>query len=190
MAHRGALAHARAVSAPESGDDPRRGPVRRAGDATVRAGMRAGFRLLQLWWRVRQPRIEGVYVAVWHTDRVLLIRNSYRRAFSFPSGRRGRREPPREAAVRELREEVGIAVAPERLVHAGELLVETELVRDHVHLFELHLREEPRLAIDHREVVWAGFEALERVRDRPLLIPVARYLERLTGPPAADGSGR
>jgi ADP-ribose pyrophosphatase YjhB (NUDIX family) len=153
-----------------------RSAPRRARDAATRALLRAGFPLLKLWWRLTHPTLEGVYVAVWHGERVLLIRNSYRQVFSFPSGRRARQEAPVLAAVRELREEVGLAVAPEALVHVEELVLETRLVTDHVHLFELRLEEEPVIAIDEREVVWAAFEPPERARERALLPVVARYL--------------
>jgi len=153
-----------------------RSAPRRALDAAARALLRAGFPLLKLWWWLTHPTLEGVYVAVWHRERVLLIRNSYRQVFSFPSGRRGRGEPPVQAAVRELHEEVGLAVAPEALAFVEELVLEARLVTDHVHVFELRLDDEPRLAIDEREVVWAGFEPPERARERPLLPVVRRYL--------------
>jgi 8-oxo-dGTP pyrophosphatase MutT (NUDIX family) len=151
-------------------------------DAAWRTAMRGGFVLLKLWWRVRHPTVEGVYVAVWHGDRVLLIRNSYHQAYSFPSGRRRRAEPPARAAARELREEVGLDVAPGALVHVEEMTVETELVNDHVHVFEHHAESEPPVAIDRREVTWAAFETAAAARDRPLLPVVRRYLERRDGP--------
>lgn len=172
MARRGVLADARGMSGKAT---PRSGP-RRILDAAARASFRLGFPLLKLWWRLTHPTLEGVYVAVWHGERVLLIRNSYQKAYSFPSGRRGRNEPPAEAAVRELREEVGVGVPVDALDHAGELTVETHLVTDHVHVFELHVDEEPALALDHREVVWAAFETVELARRRALLPVVDRYL--------------
>lgn len=180
MAPRPGLADARAMS-PEG---QRRSPPRRALDAFARAGYRAGFPLLRLWWRLTHPTLEGVYVAVWHEERVLLIRNSYQTAYSFPSGRRGRSEPPHQAAARELREEVGIEVDGETLVHAAEWTIEMRLVRDHVHVFELRLEAEPAVALDHREVTWAAFEPPDRARERPLLPVVERYLASLTGRPA------
>jgi 8-oxo-dGTP pyrophosphatase MutT (NUDIX family) len=156
--------------------DRRSGP-HRAFDAAARSLLRAGFPLLKLWWWLARPTLEGVYVAVRCGEEVLLIRNSYRASYSFPSGRRGRRETPVIAAARELHEEVGIAVSPDRLRHVAEVLLATRLVDDHVHVFELELEEPPALRIDHREVVWAAFEAPERARQRALLPIVRRYLE-------------
>jgi len=168
-----------------------RSPGRRSVDAVARAGYRLGFPLLQLWWRLTHPTLEGVYVAVWHAGRVLLIRNSYYRAWSFPAGRRGRNEPPARAAARELREEVGIDADPERLVPVGEITIESSSVTDHVHVFELHAEREPAIRLDHREVVWAGFEMPEAARARPLLPVVGRYLAGRSGPsgaPAAEAA--
>jgi 8-oxo-dGTP pyrophosphatase MutT (NUDIX family) len=172
MARRAALADARGVPV----QPRRRSRLHRARDAVVRTAMQGGFRLMKVWWRVRRPTLEGVYVAVWHGERVLVIRNSYQRAYSFPSGRRGRAEPPARAAARELREEVGIEAAPEAFVHVAEWTLESDLASDHVHVFELRLDAEPVVAIDHREVVWAAFETLERARERRLLPAVSRYL--------------
>lgn len=174
------------VSAPPEAAS--RGAVRRVSDALVRALLRAGFPLLKLWWRFTHPTIEGVYVAVRCEGRVLLIRNSYRSVCSFPSGRRGRNEAPARAAARELREEVGLAVAPERLRHVAEVLHRTALVDDHVHVFELALDAEPALAIDQREVIWAAFETPERARERELLPIPRHYLEGTLGEIDAAGA--
>jgi 8-oxo-dGTP pyrophosphatase MutT (NUDIX family) len=145
-------------------------------DTAVRAVYRGGFPLLQLWWWLTRPTIHGVYVAVWHEGRVLLVRNSYRSFLTFPSGRRGRREAPDAAARRELAEEVGLHTEPGALRPVAEYHVSTRLVEDHVHVFELHLAGAPRLALDHREVVWAAFEDPERALECDLAITVRRYL--------------
>lgn len=150
-------------------------------DAGMRLALRLGFKLLQGWWWLTHPTIQGVYVAVRHGEDVLLIRNSYRSAYSFPSGRRGRREDPAAAAARELREEVGIDVAPDALRLCAEVRLATRLVDDHVHVYELHLDAPPEVRIDHREVVWARFEACTSASERPLLPLARRYLEGTLG---------
>jgi 8-oxo-dGTP pyrophosphatase MutT (NUDIX family) len=78
--------------------------------------------------------------------------------------------------VRELREEVGIDVPVDALAQVNEWTFESDLLTDHVHVFELRLDDEPAIALDHREVVWAAFETVEAARRRPLLPVVARYL--------------
>ena len=154
-----------------------RAPALRAFDGLYRLGLAVAFRLLKVWWRLTHPTIEGVYVAVRCGDELLMIRNSYRRAYSLPSGRRGRNEDPAAAAVRELHEEVGIETPAEALRLVAEVRHRERLVDDHVHFFELRLDVAPEIRIDHREVVWAGFEPLARARERAVLPIVRRYLE-------------
>jgi ADP-ribose pyrophosphatase YjhB (NUDIX family) len=133
--------------------------------------------LLRVWWFVARPRAEGSLVAVWHAGRVLLVRNSYRRPLSLPAGNLRRGESPLAAAVRELREEVGIAAAPEVLRFVREVVHRTDWKEDHSHVFELELADPPRVAIDRREVVWAGFLTPAEALARELSVPVRIYLE-------------
>ena len=135
-------------------------------DRLWRIGLRIAYRLLRVCWFVARPRHEGAGVAVWHGERVLMIRNSYRQSLCLPAGGLKRRERPIDAAVRELREEVGIEVGPEALHYAGEFVDRSYYLEDHLHVFELRCDEPPATKVDGREVVWAGFmlpaEALER----------------------------
>ena len=71
--------------------------------------------------------------------------------------RRG--EEPREAARRDLREELGPDVRPDGLVPAREMAVEWDCRRDRVRVFELRLRAEPVIRIDDREIAAARFVA-------------------------------
>jgi ADP-ribose pyrophosphatase YjhB (NUDIX family) len=122
---------------------------------------RALHRLAAGLWDLRnfllRPKITGAIVLVRVGGALLLIRNSYRPWYTVPGGRVGRGEAPRLAAARELREEVGLSVAPESLVALGEFVVHHSHIEDHVNAFELRLDARPEPRIDGREVVWAGF---------------------------------
>ncbi len=152
-------------------------------DALFRTSLRVAYRLLRIWWFVRRPDVHGAYIVVWHAGRLLLVRNSYRGGETVPCGGIGRRESARDAAVRELGEEVGLWVAPEELAAKGELEVNFDHKRDHAHFFELHLEAEPDLAVDNREVVWAGFVPATELGRRSLVPHVRRYLD---DPPPGD----
>ena len=125
----------------------------------------AAWRLLHRFaarlWDTRnfllRPLITGAIVLVRVDARLLLIRPSYRPWYSVPGGRVDRGETPRLAAARELYEEVGLAVEPERLRALGEFVVHHSYIEDHVHAFELRLDAQPALRVDSREVIWAGF---------------------------------
>ena len=64
------------------------------------------------------------------------MRNSYARPLGLPAGGCGRDEDPRLAAVRELREEVGLDVAPEELRPAGLFVNADDYKEDRAHVFE------------------------------------------------------
>lgn len=150
-------------------------------DALWRAALRVAYRLQLAWWFVRRPAIVGAYVAVWHEDRLLVIRNSYRQRFSLPAGGLKRRETPRGAAARELREEAGIDVAEERFAYHGEIVHVSSYAEDHAHVFELRCDTPPAFQVDGREVVWAGFLTPAEALERGVVGVVRRYLEQVAG---------
>lgn len=137
-----------------SGLDWWRGPTRPR-DKTIRAAYWLGFRAARLLWYLIRPAHRGAMVAVWVDDRVLVLRQSYRPHLNFPGGGIGRRETARDAALRELREEVGLTLAPEQLRLAWEQEGIWDWRRDHVTIFEANLDTLPHLAPDGREVVEA-----------------------------------
>ena len=70
------------------------------------------YPLLRLYWRVLRPDVIGVRCLVEHEGRVLLIRNPYGpMKWDLPGGSVRRGERPEEAALREVREEVGLTVS-------------------------------------------------------------------------------
>lgn len=148
-------------------------------DRAWRVGLRLAYRIQLVWWFVRRPRIEGAYVAVWSRGRVLVIRNSYRRRLSFPAGGLKRGERPRDAAARELAEEVGIAVDPSELHYHGEIVNPSGYAEDHAHVFELRPSSAPAPRVDGREVVWAEFLRPEEALERGVVGVVRRYLHRV-----------
>jgi 8-oxo-dGTP pyrophosphatase MutT (NUDIX family) len=105
-----------------------------------------------------------------------VLRNSYRGLLSLPAGGLRRGEDPREAARRELLEEVGIAAPAVALRYVREIVWRVAHAEDHVHLFELHVEEEPVVRVDGREVVWAEFLAPDEAIARGLPEYVRRYL--------------
>lgn len=116
-------------------------------------------------------------MAVWQDTRLLLIRNSYRSAETVPCGAIEDGESPREAARRELFEEVGIETPEEALAPAGEFVVDFDHKHDHAHFFELLAPPNVEIRIDRREVVWGEFVDASELRERPLVPHVRAYLE-------------
>lgn len=164
-------------------------------DPLWRLAYRVGFRAARLWWRLRRPAHDGAVVAVWCGGRVLVVQQSYRSNLSWPGGGIHRGEDPREAARRELREELGLEVDPGGLVLARDMAVDWDFRRDRVRVFELRLDEEPVLRVDNREVVAARFVDPRALLRDPVLPPFIRaYLNEKVGgggsPSAACGTPR
>jgi len=142
-----------------------------------RFGLRVAYRTLLVYWRVWRPRTQGVCVAVWCDGALLLVRHSYKPGYGLPSGGRRRGEVPRDAAARELREEVGIAVSPEVLQPAGHVVTRAFGNEDHLDVFELHFDREPALRVDGREILSARFHARAEVPGLELLPGSRVWLE-------------
>lgn len=159
---------------------PRFGPgaVR---DAFVRLYLRVGYRVITVGWWLFRPHTEGAQVAIWVDQRVLVIRNSYRRGLALPGGAPKRGEALIDTAVRELREETGVRVASEHLSEALEVEQTTEYKRDRVQIFEAELFECPELRVDRREVTVAGFTDPRKLDREMLHYPLRKYLEWRAG---------
>ena len=142
-----------------------------------RAALWLAYRVLLVGWFVFRPRRRGVFVAVWQGGRLLAIRNSYRDGLALPAGGLKRGESALDAALRELREEVGIATRPEALRFACELPSRFEYKRDRGSFYELELDERPAFRPDGREVTWADFVTPEEALASRLVPPVRAYLE-------------
>jgi 8-oxo-dGTP pyrophosphatase MutT (NUDIX family) len=149
-------------------------------DGCWRAVYRIGFRLARLWWWLLNPDHHGVLIAIWLDGRILAIRQSYRSDPTWPGGGLHRGEDPREAACRELAEEVGLVVGPDELIPARRMIIDWDFRRDHVSVFELHLKAPPLLMLDNREVVGAQFVEPRALLTASRVSPIIRaHLEAL-----------
>lgn len=146
-------------------------------DACVRLALRLAYRVLRVWWFLRRPAHDGAVVAIWHGERILMLRHSYRRRLGWPGGGMGRGEAPLDAARREIKEELGLDVEEDALVYIGETMQRWEYRRDRVWIFELSLGAAPRLRLDRREVVGAEFMTPEAALALEIAPFIRTYLE-------------
>jgi 8-oxo-dGTP pyrophosphatase MutT (NUDIX family) len=128
---------------------------RRPVDRGFRAAYWLGFRIMRSWWYLRRPDHRGALVAVWVRHRVLVLRLSYRTDVSLPGGGINRGETAEQAALRELKEEVGLTLAAGDLRLAWRQQSFWDYRQDHVTIFEAELDDLPPLLPDGREVVEA-----------------------------------
>jgi 8-oxo-dGTP pyrophosphatase MutT (NUDIX family) len=75
----------------------------------LRAGATAFHKLLTVGWFFRRPKTYGAHaVALTHEGRLVLVKLWYAPGWRLPGGGRDESEPPTDAALRELREEIGM----------------------------------------------------------------------------------
>ena len=135
------------------------------------------YQLMRAYWHLRKPTTHGALVTVWCRGQVLLVRNSYVPYYSAPGGYLHAHETAREAALRELREEIGLDVTPEKLAHALETTHDWAGRRDHVVIFTLDLDERPQVRLDYREVVEAFWFKPEEVARSDVFPPLKHAIE-------------
>lgn len=136
------------------------------------------YRLMRIYWAVVRPRTHGAVVAVWHGGEVLLVRNSYTHRHWLPGGYVQRGETGREAARRELAEELGLRVAVEDLVPVLDVEHSWEGKRERVEVFELRPPSRPAPIIDRREIVEARFYPPATALALDVFPPARRAIER------------
>ena len=117
----------------------------------------------RLWWMIRRPRTMGVRAIVLDgTDRIALIRHTYRPHWYLPGGGVDRKEAFDIALARELREEIGLgAFRTERIL--GVYRNRHEFKDDHVVIYVVRTIE-PEVAIraaDGFEIEQARWFALD-----------------------------
>jgi ADP-ribose pyrophosphatase YjhB (NUDIX family) len=132
--------------------------------------------LLTLWFFTR-PTVYGVYIAVWYREKLLIVKNSYKKSFTIPCGRIRRGEDLAVAAVRELSEEVGIKIRKSQLTFAGEYTAEHKYATDIGNFFEIEMAKLPTVQADDREVVWAQFKPLDQISKLNLNPTVKAWLD-------------
>jgi 8-oxo-dGTP diphosphatase len=147
-------------------------------DRSFQLAYKVAYRMMRMYWGVRRPSTHGALVTLWHQGELLLVQNSYVPYRSLPGGYVGQNETGREAAVRELREEIGISVAMDQLEKVFDEVKDWEGKRDHVEIFALELDGRPDIRIDHREVVAANWFSPEQALKLDLFPPIRKILEQ------------
>ena len=147
-------------------------------------GYRAAYFGMRLWWRLHPAAHRGALVALHVDGKLLLIRNSYRRGWTLPGGGVDAGETTPQAAMRELREELGLDVA----IEGTPTVIRGfwEVRSDTVDIFDLHLPARPDLRLDYREVVEARFVDPGELGSMVLTGPAAAYAALRWPIPAQD----
>jgi ADP-ribose pyrophosphatase YjhB (NUDIX family) len=147
-------------------------------DRTYQLAYKCAYQMMRVYWRLRRPTTHGALVTLWNGGEVLLVRNSYVKFYSLPGGYVRRGEDSKDAAVRELREEVGLDAKREDLTLAHDETHTWEGKQDHVEIFEMQVSQRPVVSVDHREVIEAAWWSPDRALQLNLFPPLRKVLER------------
>ena len=145
-------------------------------NAILRLLLTALHGLLKLAWFVRQPRTFGAHaLALTPDDKVVLVKLRYAPGWRLPGGGRAEHEDPRDAVLRELREEIGMTAHGEVRL-AAELEEQPDFKRDLASLLVVRdVRYAPRWSWEVEKVIEVSLDALP-----PDLSPrVTTWLEAL-----------
>lgn len=119
--------------------------------------------IFRAYWRLRRPATLGVRgIARDEAGRVMLVKHTYSKGWHLPGGGVEKRETAREAAMREMAEEAGIAATqPPKLI--GFYANHANFAGDHIalYLFE-HWQPCPP---SPGEIAERGFFALDQLPD-------------------------
>jgi 8-oxo-dGTP pyrophosphatase MutT (NUDIX family) len=114
------------------------------------------------FWFVTRPEIHGAHaVPITPGGKIVLVKLRYARGWRLPGGGRKRNEDPKETALRELKEEIGLT-AHGRVSCFGELVEIHDHREDHATLFVVRDVEyqPPRWSLEIEDVTEAPIDAL------------------------------
>jgi 8-oxo-dGTP pyrophosphatase MutT (NUDIX family) len=148
-------------------------------DSLLRILATGAYQLLKAGWLVRRPRTYGAHAfALTHGRKLILVKLRYARGWRLPGGGREAGEDAAAAALRELREEIGM-VSHGKVSVAAELEQRPDGRRDFVSLIVVEevRYSPPRWSWEVERIIEAPLDALPDD-----LAPVAReWIDALRG---------
>jgi 8-oxo-dGTP pyrophosphatase MutT (NUDIX family) len=147
-------------------------------DRPLRLGLTAAHSLLKLNWLVRRPRTFGAHALALTPERkIILVKLRYARGWRLPGGGHRADEDPRDAALRELREEIGMT-SHGRVQLAAELEQRPDFKRDLTSLLVVEdVRYRPRWSWEVERVIEVAPDDLPG----DLSPPAQRWIATLRG---------
>ena len=143
-----------------------------------------GYELYRL---IRRPHTHGALVAIWHNNQVLMVQTSYRKGYGLPGGGVQPGENARDAAVRELNEELGLAIESSWLEDPWTITEQQRGGRNTVTIFALPWEQVastpdtetalPDLQIDQLEIIATAWMSRTEALKQHLPGHLRQYLE-------------
>lgn len=157
-------------------------------DSMVRLKYRLAYLMSRAWWFVCRPATYSTGVALWYTDKILLVRTSSRSALSLPGGFVKPGEMSDKTARRKLLNGLGVDLSAGGLWLVWHKTLRFESRLDTMDIWEMCVESPPRTWFDGRKIIWAGWMAPSEAMKTRLLPPVALYILRKNAGLVTDGS--
>ena len=120
------------------------------------------------WMEALEKRMSSGAVALkTDDDRVVVVKATYKRYWSFPGGVIDRGETPRQAAAREVLEEVGIRVDPETLQFRLVADRVSEIAQTYQFVFEARINDDDiaGIQLDEHEIAEVAIVTRQQILD-------------------------
>ncbi len=121
-----------------------------------------------VWMEALEKRMSSGAVALkTDDDRVVVVKATYKRYWSFPGGVIDRGETPRQAAAREVLEEVGIRVDPETLQFRLVADRVSEIAQTYQFVFEARINDDDiaGIQLDEHEIAEVAIVTRQQILD-------------------------
>jgi 8-oxo-dGTP pyrophosphatase MutT (NUDIX family) len=119
---------------------------------------------IKWYWRLFNIKTRGVRVMIVYQDKIILVRHWYNSLWVMPGGGIKKHETPEQAAIREVKEELGISIGQlDYLLGVYSNIKEDK--KDTVYCFVVELKEKleiprRRFNIEIADAIWVGIKNL------------------------------
>ncbi len=125
-----------------------------------------GYRLFKIirapikwYWKKFNIQTSGVRVMIIYEDQLILVRHWYNSLWVMPGGGIKKNETPERAAIREIKEELGITI-PQLDYKLGIYSNNAEGKNDTVHCFVVEIENKPlikkKFNIEISDIIWSN----------------------------------
>jgi len=108
--------------------------------------------LVKAYFMYLSPETRGVKIILTHKGEILFIKNSYGLKYNLPGGNLGKNEDPKQGAIREVKEELGIDIKEPTFLGEVIPLLEFEYRKNTISVFTVELPNK-NISINNLEVL-------------------------------------
>lgn len=112
---------------------------------------------IKLYWKICKIQTQGVRIMILYQNEIILVRHWYNTLWVMPGGGIKKHETPEQAAIREIKEEIGVEIK-QLDYKLGTYSNIKEGKNDIVHCFVIEINQKPiiekRFNIEVSDILW------------------------------------